>query len=96
MIMADGESTEASSTPRNQGRGQARDNSALGPSDNIRDARKTWICDQFRCRSESMCQWILFNWKKTQIFYVGLSLKKPAGHVGWNLEKASRPRTILR
>lgn len=26
--------------------------------------RKTWICDQFRNRTETICQWILFNWKE--------------------------------
>lgn len=57
-------STEGRNTPKNHRRGPARDHVPRAPGILVTAERKTWICDQFRNRTESICQWILFNWKE--------------------------------
>lgn len=62
MMMIGEQATEARSTLRNNGRGQATDDHALGSNDDIMTSeRNTWICDQFRSRTERIYQWVRFN-----------------------------------
>lgn len=74
-------------TLESRGRGQARDDGALDlggplPDDIVTTAGNLWIRDQFRNRTERICQLVRFNWKEDQLFNLDLSLKELAGPTG--------------
>lgn len=44
------------------------------------EKKNTWICDQFRRRTEKIFNGLALTGRKKEVFYLVLSLKKPAGH----------------